>query len=98
MQWKLLDNYRRKLFLKNEIKKKILLGLIKNQNLPIIYRHLALWNKSKLMRSSSFTQQQNRCTKTGRIWSVVKLTRYSRFMFRTESHKGNIPGFSRASW
>lgn len=97
-QWKLLDNFRRKLFLKNEIKKKLLIGIINNRSLPLAYRYLALWNRSKIVRSSSYTQQQNRCVKTGRIWAVRKQTQYSRFFFRTESYKGNLPGFRRASW
>lgn len=98
LQWKLMDNYRRKLFLKNGIKKNILTGIIKNQNIPLVYRYLAYWNKSKLSTLTSFTKHQNRCVSTGRIWGLNKLTKYSRFYFRTESYKGNLPGFNRASW
>ena len=97
-QWKLMDNFKRKLFLKNELKRLLLSGLLKNTHLPLAYRYLALWHKSKLIRTSSSTQQQNRCVKTGRIWYVLKTTQYSRFFFRTESYKGNLPGFKRASW
>jgi small subunit ribosomal protein S14 len=95
---KFVDIYRRKLFLKNELKKLILKSLIKNNNLPIIYRYFALYNKSKLYRFSSLTQQKNKCVETGRIWSTVKNTKYSRFFFRTESNSGNLPGFKRSSW
>lgn len=98
LQWKLMDNYRRKLFLKTEIKKHLLSSLIKNQNIPITYRYLALWNKSKLSPITSLVKHQNRCTATGRIWGINKWTKYSRFYFRTESYKGNLPGFNRASW
>jgi small subunit ribosomal protein S14 len=97
-RWKTLDNFKRKLFLKNELKKIILKSIINNTHLPISYRYFALYNKSKLLRLSSITQQKNKCVKTGRIWSTVKLTRYSRFLFRTESNNGNLPGFRRASW
>lgn len=97
-RWKMLDNYKRKLFLKNELKKIILNSLIKNSNLPITHRYFALYNKSKLLRNSSINQQKNRCTKTGRIWSTVNRTNLSRFVFRTESNNGNLPGFKRASW
>lgn len=97
-QWKHMDIFRRKLFLKNEIKRIVLKGIIKNSKLPLSYRYLALFNKSKLFRSSSKTQHQNRCAKTGRIWGVNKYSHYSRFLFRTESYKGNIPGFGRSSW
>ena len=97
-RWKFVDIYRRKLFLKNELKKLILKSLIKNDNLPIIYRYFALYNKSKLYRFSSLTQQKNKCVETGRTWSTVKNTKYSRFFFRTESNSGNLPGFKRSSW
>ena len=63
----MLDNFRRKLFLKNELKKVILKSLIKNTKLPLSYRYFALYNKSKLMRLSSVTQQKNKCVETGRI-------------------------------
>lgn len=97
-RWKMLDNFRRKLFLKTELKKIILKSIIKNNNLPLSYRYFALYNKSKLLRLSSITQQKNKCVKTGRVWSTVKMANYSRFLFRTESGKGNLPGFRRASW
>jgi len=97
-KWKLVDNFRRKLFLKNELKKIILKSIIKNKTLPLSYRYLALYNKNKLIRLSSITQQKNKCIETGRIWSTVKRTNYSRFFFRTESNNGNLPGFKRASW
>jgi len=63
----MLDNFRRKLFLKNELKKIILKSLIKNTKLPLSYRYFALYNKSKLMRLSSVTQQKNKCVETGRV-------------------------------
>jgi len=97
-RWKMLDNFRRKLFLKNEIKRLILKSIIKNSHLPLSYRYFALYNKSKLLRLSSLNQQKNKCVQTGRTWSTVKLVKYSRFLFRTESNKGNLPGFRRASW
>jgi small subunit ribosomal protein S14 len=97
-RWKMLDNFRRKLFLKNELKRFILKSIIKNTNIPITYRYFALYNKSKLSRSSSFNQHVNKCVRTGRVWSIIKNVNYSRFVFRVESNKGNLPGFKRASW
>ncbi len=97
-RWKMIDNLRRKFFLKVELKRIILKSIIKNTNLPLPYRYYASYNKSKLTRWSSITQQKNKCVKTGRVWSTVKLTNYSRFLFRTESSNGNLPGFKRASW
>ena len=97
-RWKFVDIFRRKLFLKNELKKIILRSIIKNNNISLIYRYYALYNKSKLYRFSSISQQKNKCVETGRIWSTVKKTQYSRFFFRVESNVGNLPGFKRASW
>lgn len=94
----MLDNLKRKLFLKNEIKRFLLKSLIVNQNLPLIYRYFAYYNKIKLSRMSSIIQQKNKCTQTGRVWTTVKMTNYSRFVFRKESYSGNLPGFKRASW
>ena len=97
-RWKTLDNFKRKLFLKHEMKKVLLCSLIKNNSLPLTYRYFAFYNKSKLLRISSISQQKNKCVETGRIWTTVKNVNYSRFYFRTESNCGNIPGFRRASW
>lgn len=97
-RWKTLDNCKRKLFLKNEMKKFILKSIIKNSNCFLMHRYLALYGKSKLIRNSSINQQKNKCVISGRVWSTVKLTKYSRFVFRIESNNGNLPGFKRASW
>jgi small subunit ribosomal protein S14 len=97
-RWKYLDNFKRKLFIKNELKRILLKSIFKNTRLPLSYRYFALYNKSKLSRLSSISQQKNRCVETGRIWTTVKNVNYSRFYFRTESNNGNLPGFKRASW
>ena len=97
-RWKKLDNFKRKLFLKNELKSIILKNIINNEKLPTTCRYFALYNKSKMLRLSSKIQQKDKCVISGRIWSTVKLTKYSRFVFRIESNKGNLPGFKRASW
>jgi len=97
-QLKLLDNLKRKVFIKYEVKKKILSSIIKNKSLQNVYRYYAYFNFVKISRYSLITKQKNRCTKTGRAWSTVKLTNYSRFVFRNKANNGNLPGFKRASW
>lgn len=97
-QWILCDNLTRQLYIKNEIKKKILNSLLKNSYLPISYRYLISYFKLKSLRKTNYIQQNNRCVETGRIWAVSKFSFYSRFVFRTSSYKGNLPGFKRASW
>lgn len=98
LNWKLTDNLKRKLFIKNELKRFILKSLGLNTTLPLSYRYFAIFNYSKISRWSSIIQQKNKCIKTGRTWSTVKHAKYSRFIFRRESYNGNIPGFKRASW
>ena len=97
-QWILCDNLARRLFIKNELKKKILKSLFNNSYLPLSYKYLIGYFKLKIIRKANYIQQNNRCVGTGRIWSVSKLTNYSRFFFRTASYKGNLPGFKIASW
>jgi hypothetical protein len=63
----MLDNYKRKFFLKYEIKKVLLNSLIKNTFLPRSYRYLALYGRSKLPRISAIVQQKDKCVKTGRV-------------------------------
>lgn len=98
LQWKVLDNFKRKNFLKSELKKKLLKILLKNTKLPNTYRYLALWHFSKISRNSSKTLHQNRCVVSGRNWYVLKNTQYSRFILRNQTNSGDLPGFKRASW
>lgn len=97
-QWILCDHLNRQLFIKNELKKKILNSLSKNNYLPLSYKFLINYFKLKSIRKSNYIQQNNRCVGSGRIWSVLKITNYSRFLFRSSSYKGNLPGFKRSSW
>lgn len=97
-QWIAIDKFKRNLFIKNELKRFILKNITKNDFLLISNKYYINYKKNKLIRWSNINQQVNKCVKTGRTWSVLKLTRYSRFVFRKESNSGNIPGFRRASW
>jgi len=94
----LIDNLKRKLFIKYEIKRKILISIIYNKNLKNIYRYYSYFNFIKISRISLITKQKNRCVESGRAWSTVKFLNYSRFVFRNKSNNGNLPGFKRASW
>lgn len=97
-QWIVLDSIKRKLFLKNQIKKILLKSIICNKNLPLSSRYLGYFEKIKEKRWTTLIRQRNRCTVTGRVHAVNSKTGYSRFVFRTETYKGNLPGFRRASW
>lgn len=97
-QWIKLDILKRKLFLKKQIKRILMKSIYLNKNLPLSYRYLAYFEKIKEKRWSTLIRQRNRCTVTGRVHNVNKKTGYSRFIFRSEAYKGNLPGFRRASW
>jgi len=98
LRWKLLDNYKRKLFLKSEMRRALLQFIIKNTYVPQSYRYFALYQKSRITRLKSRVQHKNKCVSTGRVWAVNKMTNLSRFVFQREAYKGHLPGFKRASW
>ncbi len=98
LNWKLIDNMKRKYFLKYEIKKLILKSISVNNYLPLSYRYYSMYHFSKISKQNSLIQHKKKCIKTGRVWSTEKYTKYSRFIFRRESYQGNLPGFRRASW
>jgi hypothetical protein len=62
-----LDNYRRKMFLKFEIRRLLLKSITKNESLSYAVRHSALYSKNKLIRFSTIAEQRNRCVITGRV-------------------------------
>lgn len=97
-QWKLLDNFRRKLHVKYEIKNKLLRSIKHNRKLPISYRYYASLQSCVLPRSSSLVKQSNRCVVSGRQWNVLRKTQQSRFVTRFQSYDGILPGFRRDSW
>ena len=96
--WMAVDNYKRGVFLRNEIKKKILKSIKLNKNTPYIRRYKAAYHLSNLPRVSNRAVLVTRCVVSSRVFSVKRVTGYSRFVFRTETLKANIPGCRRASW
>jgi len=96
--WNLLDYLKRRLYVKYELKKILIKSGVLNQQLQSTYRYLNSYHYRKYARWTILPQQVNRCVITGRQWAVIKKTNLSRFKFRTESYKGNLPGFKRASW
>lgn len=97
-QWILSDSFRRKMFLKFELRRLILKSISKNESISYIVRYNALFAKSRLSRFSTIGHHRNRCVVTGRVWNVLKRTKYSRFVFRTEAYDGHMPGCRKATW
>lgn len=97
-KWIAMDKYRRQLFLKFELKRLLLKTITKNESNFYAVRMFSVYKKSILIRVSSKIEQRNRCVITGRVFNVLKKTKYSRFVFRLESYIGNMPGCKKASW
>ena len=62
-----MDNYKRKFFLKNEFKKKILKSFIRSRIITQDKRYRAAFHLSTLPRLSSITILRNRCVVSGRV-------------------------------
>jgi len=86
------------MFLKNEIKKKILKSIKLSQKVPLILKYKASYYNTFLIKSSSKTFFVNRCVISGRVWGVNKYSNYSRFIFRKKAYKTDIPSAKRSSW
>ena len=93
-----MDEVKRLLFIKSECKKNLLKSIKNSQKLSFYQRYKAAYYLSKIPRVVSITQLRNRCVISGRVWSVTKKTKYSRFVLRDNAYKANIPGLRRASW
>ena len=96
--WVRMDAIKRRIFIKNEIKKQFLTSIKRSKVVPFSRRYQAACYLSRLPRISSVTQIRNRCVISGRVWSVNNKTKYGRFVLRENAYKSNIPGLSRASW
>ena len=95
--WIAVDRYKRKIFLKKELKRLLLKSIKINKNATLSRRYLAAYLLSRQPRFSASTFSNNRCTISGRVWSVNGKTGYGRFVFRTKAYNSELPGFRRAS-
>lgn len=93
-----MDRLKRKVFLKNEIKRVILKSIKNSKNISYSRRYQAYYQLILLPRISSKSMVVNRCVVSGRVWGVNRKTKYSRFKLRFESYNSNIPGYRKASW
>lgn len=98
VQWNFLDMHRRKAYVKFELKNRLFKSILKNKKINLSNRYVAAFRRSHLPRLSSITKLVNRCTITGRQFSILKKTQLSRFTFRTQSYDGILPGVRRNSW
>jgi hypothetical protein len=61
-----MDEYKRRIFLKNEVKKTMLRSIKRNKNATYSQRNLAAFYSSNLIRFSNQNMQINRCYVSGR--------------------------------
>ena len=93
------DKIKRKEYLKNEIKKIVLISIIQNLNLKPVKRALALKKISHFKRNTFISRQNNNiCLKTGRNKGVLKLTNLSRHYMKQLSLHGNLQNIKIKSW
>ena len=97
-QWKVLDNIRRRNYIKFEIKSQLIRSLKKTSDLQLTQKCLLIYKQSSIPRASSITRVVNRCVNTGRKYSTLRKFKLSRFSFRTNSYEGLLPGVRRNSW
>jgi ribosomal protein S14 len=93
-----MDNYKRKIYLRNELKRLLLRSIKRNTCSDHLKRYHAAYQLSHLPRFSARSIAVNRCVVSGRAFGVRNDTQYSRFVFRREVSHSNIPGCRRASW
>jgi len=96
-EWKLLDNYRRRFFLKYEFKKIVSRSLLNNRYALLIPKYVARIRFSFITTKASTNKQRNRCVISGREHNVLSKVQYSRFVFRDRATHGALPGVSRLS-
>ena len=62
-----MDKYKRRIFIKKELKRAILKSIKINRNTSLSRRYLATYLLAKQPRFSSYNFYNNRCTVTGRV-------------------------------
>ncbi|RAL40475.1 hypothetical protein DM860_006545 [Cuscuta australis] len=94
----ILDQKRRFLAAKCEVKRKLYKSICNDTSLPADLREQHRQKLSELPRNSSFTRLRNRCIFTGRPRAVYEKFRMSRIVFRSLANQGALQGVKKASW
>lgn len=90
--------FKKKKFIKYEIKKIILKSIIQNKNIKPIYRANALYKLSKIDRRTTISKHINICLKSGRNKGTYKLTNFSRHYMRKLFCKNNLQNLKISKW
>jgi small subunit ribosomal protein S14 len=92
------DKNRRKLFLKKEKKRKVILFLLREPSLSLDKKIILTQYLRDLPKDSSITRFKNRCVLTNRGRGITQDFKLSRIRLRELLSQGMIPGYKKASW
>ena len=93
----MLDLFRRKVYIKFELRKVLLKSNINLKSQPLILKYNTYFRLTNLPRAASLNKLQNRCITSGRNKNVLRRVSASRFVFRHKAHFTYFPGCRRAS-
>jgi small subunit ribosomal protein S14 len=92
------DKKKRKLYLKNELKRLQYKTIITDSSIPNDIRYHYIQKLNQLSRNSSSVRVKNRCILTGRGHSVYNFCKLSRIKFRELAAQGHLMGITKSSW
>ena len=92
------DLKRRKLVKKYANKRAALKAIIMDKTVSVEERFAATLTLAELPKNSAKIRQVNRCALTGRPHAVYRKFRLSRIAVRDLASRGELPGFTKASW
>lgn len=92
------DKKKRKLYLKNELKRLQYKSIINDCSISKDIRYNYIQKLNQLSRNSSSVRIKNRCILTGRGHSIYSFCKLSRIKFRELASKGSLMGVIKSSW
>ena len=98
IQWKLVDNLKRKLFIKYELKYLLLRSLFVSLDKSYIIRTYWQYKLVLLPKFGLIIKHNNRCLTSGRNKNILMKTKSSRFFFRLNINFGNNPSLRKLTW
>ncbi len=92
------DQKKRKLYLKNEVKRLTYKTIINDSSISNEIRYNTVQKLNQCSRNSSLVRIKNRCILTGRSHSIYNFCKLSRIKFRELASQGNLMGITKSSW
>lgn len=92
------NKYRMELVEKYKERRRELLKIMNNADLPEAEREEARRSFNNIPRDASPTRVRLRCEVTGRPRGNYRKFRLSRIQLRELAHKGLVPGITKSSW